>query len=131
MLILAVVICGYAIGNYTEGDVSTEGGISIMLTFAGVMFALTAAMVILMPIFGILQNPKSAAKSLIGIAVVAVIFVVAYALSGAEPITLASGKVLDDVAELRFADVALFATYIMAGLLVVTMVGSELYKAIK
>ncbi len=131
LLLLSVVIAVWGITSYTEGDASTEGGISAMISFAGIMLGLTAALVVVMPVISIVQNPASAKRSLIGIALMAIVFFVAYAMAGAEPITLASGKILDNPTELKFSDFALYSTYITFGALIVAMVGSELYKAIK
>ncbi len=131
LLLLSVVIAVWGISSYTENDPSTEGGISAMITFAGIMLGLTAALVVIMPVISIAQNPASAKRSLIGIALMGVVFFAAYAMADIEPITLANGEILDNPTELKFSDIALYSTYITFGALVVAMVGSELYKAIK
>lgn len=110
---------------------TVTAGLDFMFNFSVVLIALTAFAAILMPIVGIIQNPGKSVKSLVGLVIVVVVFLVAYALSSEEPILLASGKTLDNTFDLKFADTAIYATYFMfAGVLLSIVVG-EVYKLFK
>lgn len=105
--------------------------IDAMLLWGLGMIILTIALAVIMPVFGILQNPKSATRSLIGLGALVVMVLVSYALATDEPITLASGKMIDNSFALKFSDTALYATYIMFVGVIISLVFGELYKAIK
>lgn len=105
--------------------------IDAMLLWAFGMIILTIALAIIMPVFGVLQNPKSATGSLIGLGSLVVVILVSYALASDEPIKLVSGKVIDDSFNLKFSDMGLYATYIMFAGVIVSLVFGELYKVFK
>lgn len=111
--------------------VGITASVDIMLRWAYVLLILTIGLSVLMPLFGILKNPKSAVRGLIGLAIIVAVFLAAYAMSSAEPIPLPSGDVLDNEMALRFSDTALYATYFMFAGVILSIVGSELYKVIK
>lgn len=110
---------------------ASNGALDTMLVWAAVMLILTAALALAMPLVGIAQNPKSATKTLMGLGVLAVIVLVSYALSSVEPLLMTNGKIVDNVAELRFSDMALYTTYIMFGVLLLSMIVTEVYKSVK
>lgn len=120
LLSLVVVVVGVA-------------GISLdaMLMWAGVMLVLTIAMALIMPLFGVFENPQSAKGSLIGLGLIALLFVVSYLLSTADPITMAGGEVFDSKGALLYADTALWSTYISFGVAAISIVGSEVYNLFK
>lgn len=123
LLILSVI--------FTIYGVVSEAGLDTMLWFAYALIGLAILSSVCMPLVGIVQNPKSAAKSLVGVALVAVVFLASWALSDTTPIKVASGAMLDNPGELRFADMGLWSTYIMFAALLCTMVVTEIYKAFK
>lgn len=85
---------------------STIPGIRLFTTDLGlyigyVLFFLAIAAAIIFPVINIIQNPKGAIKSVGGLALLVIIFVVAYSMSPAEPLinsitgeTMASGDVV-------------------------------------
>lgn len=132
LLIFGVALTAYAVASFNEADpTQTDGGVGALLVLSAVMIALTAALTVILPLFGLLQNPKSAGKSLIGVALVALVLVVSYAMADDTPITLASGNILENSGELKFADMALWSTYIMFAGLLCAMIVTEIYKAFK
>ncbi len=132
LLILCIVAFALGLASYDSDQprVVTEG-LNLLFSFSAVLTIVTVVAAIAMPLIGIFQNPKKALTSFVGIALVAVVFFIAYSLSSEEPITLASGKVLDSVAELKFADTSLYAMYISFAGVLVAMVGTEIYKIFK
>lgn len=123
VLLLAGVVFG--ILGMTGINVDT------MLYWAYAMVFVTIGLAVIMPLFGIAQNPKSAKKSLVGILFLAVIFGLSYAMADATPITFPSGNIIDSVFELKLADTGLWATYFMFGGVIISIVFSEIYKLIK
>ncbi|WP_298064508.1 hypothetical protein [uncultured Rikenella sp.] len=110
---------------------AVTGKVDLMLGWSFAMILLTIALTIIMPLVAVFQNPKSATRSLIGLGVIVVVFLVSYALASDEPIKLASGKVMDNSFELKFSDTALYATYIAFAGVVLSILYGELYKVFK
>lgn len=123
-------IAGLASYDSTQDRVVT-GGLNFMFNFSAVLMILTALAAIGMPIIGIIQNPQKSIKSLLGLGIIIVVFLVAYLMSSEEPIKVASGKYLDNVGELKFADTALYATYFAFAGVVISIVFGEIYKLFK
>ncbi len=129
LLIVSAVLVVLGAATFVEGEESVT--LNMMLVWALVMVLLTIALVIIMPLFAVFQNPKSATRSLIGLGVLVVVLLVSYALASDEPIRLASGKMMDDSFELKFSDTALYATYIAFIGVILSILFGEVYKLIK
>lgn len=130
LLVASFVLVIFGATTY-DSLAASNGALDTMLVWAAVMLILTAALALAMPLVGIAQNPKSATKTLMGLGVLAVIVLVSYALSSVEPLLMTNGKIVDNVAELRFSDMALYTTYIMFGVLLLSMIVTEVYKSVK
>ncbi len=101
-----------------------------MLRWEYIMIGATSAAVILMPVFNILKNPAGAVRSMIGLAIIAIIVLVAYGASDATPITTPSA-VYDDPAILKFSDTGLYTTYFMLAASFVSIVVAEVTNMFK
>lgn len=110
---------------------TVTAGLDFMFVFSFVLVCITILTAIVMPLVGIAQNPKSALRSLFGLAILVVVFFVSYLLSSTDPITLPSGAVLDSPGALIFSDIALYSMYIAFAATILSIVGSELYKIFK
>ncbi|MFR9543157.1 MAG: hypothetical protein SNH27_14020 [Rikenellaceae bacterium] len=132
LLILGIVafLAGVSSWDSTNPNAIT-GGLDFLFTIAAAFIVITVVASVLMPTFALLQNPKAAKSSLLGLLLVAAMFIVAYSMSSSEPITLASGKVMDSVGELKFADTSLYAMYITFAGVILSIVGTEIYKIFK
>lgn len=128
LLIVSAVIVLY--GAFSYGPDSTSG-LDTMLWWGYILVLLSAAMALIMPLFGIAQDPKKAVKSLLGLGLLVVIFLVSYGMASDAPIKLASGKTFDNTSQLIFSDTSLYAMYIMFGCVVLSLVVTEIYKAVK
>ncbi len=132
LLVLCVVIFVAAMAMYDSANPrDINAGLDLLFNISAILVILTIVSAIAMPLIGILQNPKAAVKSFVGFALVAVMFIVAYVMSSEEPITLASGRVIDSVGELKFADTSLYAMYIAFAGVILSIVGTEIYKIFK
>lgn len=119
------------VGAVTFADGEENAALNVMLVWSLVMIILTIGLTIIMPLFAVFQNPKSAVQSLIGLGAIVVVFLVSYALSNDNPIPLPSGKVIEDSLELKFSDTALYMTYITFAGVIVSILFGEFYKIFK
>ncbi len=126
LLIVSAVLLAFGMGQ-GEGSVALD----VMLVWSLVMVLLTIALTIIMPLVAVFQNPKSAVRSLIGLGILVVVFLISYALATDDPIRLASGKIMDDSFELKFSDTSLWMTYITFAGVILSILYGELYKVFK
>lgn len=123
LIVVAAILSVLAISGTMEIDT--------MLYLAYVLLFATIASALLMPIIGIVQNPKGALKSLVGIGIVCAVVLVAYAISSEEVVKLSNGVAYTDTVGLRFTDTALFTTFFAFAGVLVAIVGSEFYRIFK
>lgn len=105
--------------------------VDLMLQWAYVLLGASVVAAVLFPVFNIVQNPKGAVGSLVGLVVVAVVVGIAYALSGSEPVILSDGTILDNVLTLKLSDTGLFATYAAMTVTLLAVVMGELSNMFK
>lgn len=115
------------------GMVQGKGSVAldVMLVWSLIVVLLTIAATIVMQLIAMLMNPKSAVRSLIGLGILVVVFLVSYALATDDPIKVASGKMLDDSFDLKFSDTALWMTYLTFCGVILSIIWGEIYKVIK
>lgn len=102
-----------------------------MLVWAAVMIVLTIVLVLVMPLVGVFQNPKSAVGSMVGLGILLVVALISYALASDAPMTIGGGEVIDDSMTLKFSDMALYATYFAFAGVIASIIFGELYKVFK
>lgn len=108
-----------------------DGGTNVMLIWTYILLGLTLAVSVLFPIVNLVQNPKAAVRSLIGLVVVVIVLGISYVMSNADPMTLSDGKVFTDVASLRITDVGLYTTYFALGAVAIVILFGEIRNSIK
>ncbi len=91
---------------YFAGTTSVD----LMLRWAYVLLGGAAVLAVLMPLFNLAQNPKGALRSLAGLAIMAALLGVSYALSSDAPIVTAVNT-FDDPTLLKVSDMGLFSMY--------------------
>lgn len=128
LIVSAILVMAGAVLGLEDSE---SAALNMMLVWSFVMIVLTIVLTIVMPLITVFQNPKSAVRSLIGLGLIVVVFLVSYALATDDPITLASGKVIDDSFDLKFSDTALWATYIAFAGVILSILYGELYKVFK
>lgn len=127
MISVAIV----AIAFLTQGS-APEPNVDAMLRWTYAMVGIATLCAVLLPLINIAKNPKSAVRSLIGVAIVAVIVLIAYALSDATPVyTPGRAEGYTDALELRLSDTGLITTYLALGIAVVSIVVTEVYNLFK
>ena len=100
-------------------------GLSLTVGYA--LLGLAIGIVLIFSIIQLLDDPKKSIKSLIGLAAVAVIFLIAY--SGASPETISTEATSEN--HVKLAGASLTLLYISGGVAVASIVLSELYSLIK
>jgi uncharacterized protein YacL len=121
--VLAVLFGWILAGNESSG-------VDLMLRWMYVMLGLAVGLMLIMSLFALAQNPKSAVQALAGLAAVLVIVGISFALSSAEPVTTPTNY-YDNPVGLRVADTALYAMYILMAGAVVAIILGELRNAFK
>ena len=117
--------------GFVAGVLSMTGSVDGVLYMSYILLGITVALAVIMPLASIAQNPKTASKALVGIGVLGAICAVSWILASDEPITLASGDILDNPFALKIADLQIFATYITFAGALLAIVTTEIYKIFK
>lgn len=112
-------------GNAPEPEVST------MLNWTYALLGVTIFLVIVLPLFNLAKNPRAAIRSLVGIAIVAIVFAIAYFFADDTAIQATATKIYDNKLELKLSDTGLFMTYAAFGITVISIVVTEVYNLFK
>lgn len=132
LLAISAFICilFYAGGESAPGQPRfTE----LYIVWAYVLTGLAVGLTVLFPIIQMISNPKNAKKGLLGVAALAVIIVVSYAMSSGELLGIIDPELIhyDEPSTLKFAGMILNSSYLLAGIAMLTMIYSEVSKAFK
>lgn len=122
MAVSVLVIALYFVGVVPEVD--------MMLQWTYLLLGITVAAVLLLPLFVIAKNPKSAVRSLVGLVIIAVVVSIAYALSSSEPVQTTT-KLYENPTELLLSDTGLITTYLAIGITIISIVVTEVINAFK
>lgn len=106
-------------------------GETLLINWCYVLLAIAALAAIVFPILNMVQNPKNAKAALIGVGVLIVVFVIGYAIAGAEEYIDREGNVLADAATSRKSEAGLIAFYIMGIGAIGAIVYAEISKMLK
>ncbi len=106
--------------------------VDTMLAWTAVMLGITVLLVIILPLIGIAQNPKGAKRGLIGLVIIALVFLVCFLLADATPVYVSAGtQIYDDKTGLIVSDMGIYAIYISLAGAILTIIGTEIYKSFK
>ncbi len=116
-----------------EEQINAYGSIvDIFIGWAYVLIIVGALAALIPAIFQMVTQPKNAVKSVISIAIVAVIVLIAYALSDGTPLDLPAYEGADNVPPtLKFADTMLFTMYFLLAGAIVSIIYAEIAKVFK
>ncbi len=121
LIALSIIIVALGL---TSGDADT------MLRWTEFLIVATVASLVILSIYAMMQDPKSAGRSLMGLLAVLVVVGISFAMSDTTPI-VTPAAVYDNPAELIATDTGIFSTYIVFGGAVLAIAGTELYNLIK
>ncbi len=111
------------------GAVFSEN-VDLMLRWSYIILGLAVALVILLPLYNLAQNPKAAMRSLIGLVAILVLIGVAYALGDSTPVVTPS-NIYDSATELKVTDAGLYTTYVALLLAIAVIVYGEIRNVLK
>ena len=115
LVVLGLFFCvGYnnPVGEYNAPE-HTETLLFLMYAMLGVCVIVTVVGSLAQFVTGLKDNPKGAMKSLVALALFAVVLVGAYAMGSAEPLTLGDGKVFEDATMLKLSDMMIYSIYLL------------------
>jgi hypothetical protein len=123
-LSVLVVLFGWILAS------NEASGVDLMLRWMYVLLGLAVALILIMSLWGLAQNPKSAIGGLIGLVILLVIVGVSFALASDKPFT-AGTKVYDNATLLKLTDTSLIAMYILMAGAVLSIIVCEARNAFK
>jgi hypothetical protein len=92
--VVGLILFGRVMGVNADDAAAVDGAVSPLVTFSLILLGATAVIALLASIFGVLKNPAALKKVFLGLAVLAVLFAVAYFLSPDNQVIGAEGNVL-------------------------------------
>ncbi len=134
---LIAITVVFLIMFYTGGDVPGETYVTpvytdAFLNWAKFLAVAAAVLTILFEVYHVVTNPKNAVRSLISIAVLAIIAFVSYGLADGTPMNLGAYEGSDNVPSmLKMAGMFIYGTYILIGGVLVAIVVAEVSKLVK
>ena len=104
-------------------------GEGVMLNWCFILFGIAAVVAIVFPILGMVKDFQKAKRSLVGVGILVVIFVIGYALSSDEAYKVGEQVVEGSVS--KRAEAGIIAFYVMIVLAIVAIIYTEISKAFK
>ena len=103
-----------------------------LLNWAYVLFGIAIIAAIIFPIARLFTRPKQAMKSFIGLAGVAIVILIGYALADGTPLKLVGYTGPDNVPSmLIFTDTILYTMYFLFAAAILAILGTEIYSRMK
>lgn len=134
MFVITVVLLGLFMfgGSVPNQLYDTPEYTSSLLNWSYILFGIAIIAAVIFPVARLATRPKEAMKSFIGLAVVAVLILIAYALSDGTPMKIVGYSGTDNVpSTLKFSDTILFTMYFLFIGAILAIAGSEIYRRIK
>lgn len=118
------------LGN--EADQIANGTTDLTLNWAVVLFGVCAVAAIAFPVYEfvkqLIDNPKSAIKTIVMIVAVAVVCIIAYALASGSMDSITPTLVETDEPTLKWSGAGLNALYITLGISIIAVIYAEVAK---
>lgn len=134
MFAITVVILGMFIwgGEVPDQQYTTPVYTASLLNWAYVLFIIAIIAAVLFPIVRLFTRPKQAMKSFIGLAVLAVVVLIAYAMADGTPMNIVGYSGTDNVpSRLIFSDTIIYTMYILFGAAIVAIIATELLRKVR
>ena len=134
MFVVTVVLLGLFMfgGNLPNQQYTTPVYTSSFLNWSYVLFGMAIIAALVFPIARLFTRPKQAMKSFLGLAVLIVIIVLAYAMSDGTPMKLVGYTGTDNVPSmLIFSDTILYTMYFLFAGAILAILGTEIYRRMK
>lgn len=108
----------------------TSENVDLMLRWSYIVLGLAVALVILLPLYNLAQNPKGAIRSLVGLVAILILVGVAYAL-GSDATVVTPSEIYDNPVDLKVTDAGLYTTYVALIVVVATIIYGEIRNVFK
>jgi hypothetical protein len=134
ILLLIVIFTGLMfLGGTVAGDANdTPVYTDSMLQFTYGLILLGVGMIIVFEIINLILHPQAAKRSLISILIVGAIIALAYSFADGTPLTILGYEGSDNIPSmLMLTDTGLYTFYILLGVLVLGIVGTEASRLFK
>lgn len=134
MILITVVILGLFMfgGNVPNQLYTTPVYTGSLLNWAYILCGIAILAAVIFPIIRLFTRPKEAMKSFIGLVGIAIVVLIAYALSDGTPLKLVGYNGPDNVpSRLIMSDTIIYTMYILFAGAVLAILGTEIYKRIK
>ncbi|MBQ3655378.1 MAG: hypothetical protein II956_00845 [Bacteroidales bacterium] len=134
MLVSVILFALFFLNVVPLSDMTSQienGTTNMFLGWALVLLGVCAVAAIAFPVVNMIANPKSAIKTIIALAVVAVIFGISYAMSSGALDSMAPTLVESDESTRLWSGAGLNALYITLSLTILAVIASEVYAKIK
>mgnify|MGYP001096593301 CR=1 FL=1 len=120
----------YAGGENMSGDPSYT---NIFILWAYVLTGIAVGCSVIFPIIQMISNPKNAKKGLLGIAVLVIVVAISYGLSSSEVLGITNPDLVqfDVPSTLKYAGTMINSIYVLAALAILSIIYSEVAKALK
>ncbi|MCC8173701.1 MAG: hypothetical protein LIO65_04750 [Odoribacter sp.] len=126
VIVLGIFIFG---GNVPDQLYTTPVYTSTLLNWAYILVIIAAVAAIIFPIARLFTRPKQAMKTFIGIGALAVIVLIAYAMSDGTVMNIVGYTGTDNVpSTLKFADTIIYTMYILFGASILAIFGTEILR---
>lgn len=132
-LVTAVILGLFMFGGKVPNQIyDTPVYTATILNWSYILFGIAIIAAMIFPMARLVTRPKQAMKSFIGLAIVAVLVLIAYAMSDGTPMKLTGYTGADNVPSmLKFSDTILFTMYFLFAGAILAIAGSEIYRKIK
>lgn len=134
MFVVTVVVLGLFMfgGNLPNQQYPTPVYTSSLLNWAYILFGIAIIAALIFPIARLFTRPKQAMKSFIGLAIVIVLILIAYAMADGTPMKLVGYNGPDNVPSmLIFSDTILYTMYFLFAGAILAILGTEIYRRMK
>lgn len=138
VVLVALIYFGGDAGSIIVGEESltVPKFTDALLFWTYFLVVLTVAITLLLTLVGfvkkLVENPASALKTLIPFALFALVFIVSWLLGSPEKISIIGYEGTENVGFwAQFSDMMIFSIYTLFVVIIVTIVGSGIYKALK
>lgn len=131
--ITAVLLCLFMFGGEVPNQVyPTPVYTSTLLNWAYILFGIAIVSALIFPIIRLFTRPKQAIKSIIGLAVVVIVVLIAYAMADGTPMKLIGYNGPDNVPSmLILSDTIIYTMYFLFAGTVLAIIGTEIYRRVK
>lgn len=134
MFVITVVLLGMFMfgGNVPNQVYTTPVYTAALLNWAYILFGIAIIAALIFPIVRLVTRPKQAMKSFIGLAIVVVLVLIAYAIADGTPMKIIGYNGSDNVPSmLILSDTIIYTMYFLFAGAILAILGTEIYRRIK